>query len=219
MIMQRSTFTGSPIALHGHDRFADRMRRITDSLLDEGALVTTNCRINGGKAPWFALRVWTGREKDVEKALDAMGIRSLVPMRKGPDHRRRGRVIEGAMMPVIHGYVLVQMIASAEYLAGLQGVEHAIDVLGGCERPMRVSDAEINRFNALARGGTYDWERPVALSLRAGEAVWITAGPFCDWKATVITPNRNGRGDVVVSISLMGSEVPVTMPLALLKKL
>ncbi len=101
----------------------------------------------------------------------------------------------------------------------MQGVEHAIDVLGGCERPMRVSDAEINRFNALARGGTYDWERPVALSLRAGEAVSITAGPFCDWKATVITPNRNGRGDVVVSISLMGSEVPVTMPLALLKKL
>ncbi len=44
MIMQRSTFTGSPIALHGHDRFADRMRRITDGLLDEGALVTTNCR-------------------------------------------------------------------------------------------------------------------------------------------------------------------------------
>jgi transcriptional antiterminator NusG len=219
MIMQRSTFTGSPIALHGHDRFDDRMRRITDGLLDEGALVTTNCRINGGKAPWFALRVWTGRERDVEKALDAMGIKSLVPMRKGPDHRRRGRVIEGAMMPVIHGYVLVQMIARAEYLGGLQGVEHVIGVLGGCDRPMRLSDKEISRFNALARNGDYDWERPVTLAVKAGEPVSITAGPFCDRKATVVTPSRNGRGDVVVSIDFMGGQVPVTVPLALLRKL
>lgn len=219
MIMQRSTLTGSPIALQGHDRFADRMRRITDGLLDEGALLTANLRISGGKAPWFALRVWTGREKTVEKSLDAMGVRSLVPMRKGPDLRRRGRVIEGQMMPVIHGYVLVQMMALSEYLAGLLGVEHVIDVLGGCDRPMRLSDKEVSRFNGLANKGNFDWERPVDLVVRAGEPVWITAGPFCDRKATVVTPSKKGRGDVVVSIDFMGGEVPVTVPLALLKKL
>ncbi|MGZ2372586.1 transcription antitermination factor NusG [Sinorhizobium medicae] len=47
----------------------------------------------------------------------------------------------------------------------------------------------------------------------------ITAGPFCDRKATVVTPSKKGRGDVVVSIDFMGGEVPVTVPLALLKKL
>ncbi|MQX77123.1 antitermination protein NusG [Sinorhizobium medicae] len=219
MIMQRSTFTGSPIALQGPDRFADRMRRISDGLLDEGALLTANLRISGGKAPWFALRVWTGREKTVENRLDAIGVRSLVPMRKGPDLRRRGRVIEGQMMPVIHGYVLVQMMALSEYLAGLLGLEHVIDVLGGCERPMRLSDKEVSRFNSLARKGNFDWERPVHLVVRTGDPVWITAGPFCDRKATVVTPSKKGRGDVVVSIDLMGGEVPVTVPLALLKKL
>ncbi len=219
MIMQRRTFTGSPIALQGPDRFADRMRRITDGLLDEGALVTTNWRINGGRAPWFALRVWTGREKIVENSLTTMGVQSLVPMRKGPDLRRRGRIIEGQMMPVIHGYVLVQMVALAEYLAGLLGVEHVIDVLGGCERPMRLSDKEISRFNALARKGDYDWERRVALVVSAGETVWITAGPFCDQKAVVVTPSKKGRGDVVVSIDFLGGAVPVTVPLALIKKL
>ncbi|WP_457663474.1 transcription termination/antitermination protein NusG [Sinorhizobium medicae] len=155
----------------------------------------------------------------MEKSLDAMGVRSLVPMRKGPDLRRRGRVIEGQMMPVIHGYVLVQMMALSEYLAGLLGVEHVIDVLGGCERPMRLSDKEVSRFNGLARKGNFDWERPVHLVVRAGDPVWITAGPFCDRKATVVTPGKKGRGDVVVSIDLMGGEVPVTVPLALLKKL
>ncbi|KQU79828.1 antitermination protein NusG [Ensifer sp. Root31] len=219
MIMQRNVSEGAPIAVYSGERFEERMRRITDCLLDEGAMVTLNCRINGGAAPWFALRVWTGREKAVENMLERMGVRSLVPMRKGPDLRRRHRVIEGTMMPVIHGYVLVQMLPQAEYLAGLQGIEHAIDVLGGCERPMRISDKEVSRFNAMALGGTYDWERPVDLVVTAGEPVWITAGPFNNQKAIVVTPNRKGRGDVVVAIRFMGGEVPVTVPLALLRKL
>lgn len=218
-MMQHRGMVGAPIASQSGDRFDERMRRITDGLLDEGALVTVNCRISGGKVPWFALRVWTGREKSVEKALESVGVRSLVPMRKGPDLRRRHRVIEGAMMPVIHGYVLVQMLQQPEYLAGLQGLEHAIDVLGGCERPMRVSDKEVSRFNALAVDGAYDSERPVDLLVTAGEPVWITAGPFNNQKAIVVTPNRKGRGDVVVAIDFMGGEVPVTVPLALLRKL
>lgn len=218
-MMQHRGITGQPIATRSGDRFEDRMRRITDGLLDEGALVTMNCRISGGKAPWFALRVWTGREKTVENTLEEMGVRSLVPMRKGPDLRRRHRVIEGTMMPVLHGYVLVQMFARAEYLAGLQGVEHAIDVLGGCERALRISDKEVSRFNALADGGTYDFARPVDIVVSAGERVRLTAGPFANFNAVVVTPNRSGRGDVVVSISILGGDVPVTVPLALLQKL
>jgi transcriptional antiterminator NusG len=219
MMMQHKELVGSPIANDGNDGFRERMRRITDSMLDEGALVTLNCRINGGKAPWFALRVWTGREKAVEKTLEEMGIRSIVPMRKGPDYRRRGRIIRGQMVPVIHGYVLVQLLPRPEYLTGLQGVEHAIDVLGGCERPRRLSDAEVNRFNTLACGGEYDFERPADIVVGAGDRVLITAGPFGSLSAEVVTPNRNRRGDVVVSISIMGGQVPVTVPLALLERL
>lgn len=219
MIMQHRGITGQPIATRTGDRFRDRMRRITDSMLDEGALLTMNCRISGGKAPWFALRVWTGREKAVETTLETMGVRSLVPMRKGPDLRRRGRVIEGTMMPVVHGYVLVQMMPIAQYLTGLQGLEHAIDVLGGCESPRRLSDTEVNRFNVLARGGEYDFERPVEIVVRDGDRVLVTGGPFGGLTATVVTPNSKCRGDVVVSSSIMGREVPVTVPLALLQKL
>nr|CAD6412909.1 antitermination protein NusG [Rhizobium sp. Q54] len=218
-MMQHRTMEGVLVAIPKRESFEERMQRITDSLLQEGALVTLNCRINGGRAPWFALRVWTGREKAVENALDGMGIRALVPMRKGPDLRRRGRLIEGPMMPVIHGYVLVQMLPKAEYLAGLQGVEHAIDVLGGCEKPVRLSHAEVSRFNVLAESGNYDAERVVDLVLHAGERVLVTDGPFSGLSANVVTPSRKGRGDVVVSIRIMGGDVPVTVPLAMLRKL
>ncbi|SOC48422.1 transcriptional antiterminator NusG [Rhizobium subbaraonis] len=219
MNMQHKGFLGSPIGLGAGERFADRMKRINEARLDEGALLTMNWRISAANVPWFALRVWTGREKAVETTLDGMGIRCLVPMRKGPDLRRRHRVIEGAMMPVIHGYVLVQMLPFADYLAGLQGVDHAIDVLGGCEKPMRISSAEVSRFNALAQCGAYDWERPVDLSLEQGEQVFITAGPFTGLHAIVATASKKGRGDVVVVIRFMGGEVPLTVPLALLRKL
>lgn len=218
-MMQHRTVVGSPIANFYGDRFEDRMKRISASLLDEIGLVMVNCRMNGGRAPWFALRVWTGKEKAVESSLEQLGICSLVPMRKGPDLRRRHRVIEGTMMPVIHGYVLVQLIAKAEYLAGLLGVEHAISVLGGCDRPMRVREAEVKRFNDLAASGAYDSQRSVAISVRAGERVRLGDGPFRGFGAVVVTPNRKEHGDVVVTVRIMGGEVPMTVPLAMLEKL
>lgn len=219
MNVQHKSFGGQSISARSGERFAERMRRISAAQLDEGALATINCRINAGKAPWFALRVWTGRELAVEKSLMEAGVRSLVPMRKGPDVRRRGRVMEGAMLPVIHGYVLVQMLPVAEYLTGFLGVEHVIDLLGGCDKLRQLSDKEVNGFNALALGGAYDWERPVDIVLTVGEPVFITAGPFSGQRAVVVTPNRNGRGDVVVAVTFMGGDVPVSVPLALLKKL
>jgi transcriptional antiterminator NusG len=219
MNMQHNGFVGHPIAARTGERFAERMRRISAAQLDEGALATVNCRISAGRAPWFALRVWTGRELAVEKSLCEAGLVALVPMRKGPDLRRRHRVIEGAMMPVMHGYVLVQILQVTAYLTGLLGIDHVIDVLGGCDRPKRLSEVEVNRFNALANAGTYDWERPVDIVVTAGERVFITAGPFSGQHAIVASPNRKGRGDVVVAISFMGGEVPVSVPLALLRKL
>lgn len=219
MNMQHDGLIGQPIAKRSGERFADRMRRISVARLDEGALATINCRISAGKVPWFAIRVRTGREQAVENALESMGVTTLVPMRRGPDLRRRHRIIEGSMMPVIHGYVLAQMLPIPDYLSGFLGVEHVVDILGGCDRQVRLSDKEVMRFNKLAQAGAYDWERPVDITLVEGETVFIAAGPFAGQKATIVTPNRKGRGDVVVAIAFMGSEVPASVPLALLRKL
>ena len=219
MNMQHNGFQGRPVANFAGERIADRARRMNESRLDEAALVALNSRINAAETPWFVLRVWTGREQHVEKCLEQVGISALVPLRKGPDLRRRHRIIEGAMMPVVHGYVLVQMLPVAEYLAAIATVDHAIEVLGGYVKPVWIPNVEVSRFNSLAQRGAYDWERPVELVVKAGDEVLITDGHFSGRQAVVTTPNRHKHGDVVVEARLMGRTVPVTVPLAMLEKL
>jgi transcriptional antiterminator NusG len=176
-------------------------------------------RIIHPDSPWFALRVMTGKEVTVQEGLEVLGITSLVPMRKGPDLRRRHRVIPGSLQPVIYGYVLVQSDPAPEILVAFKGLDEVLGVLGGAEKPMRVTVKEISRFKAMAEAGAYDWEKPCGLVVRAGDRVRTTDGPFSGFVASVVTPNGKGRGDVVISVDIFGRETPVTVPLAILEKL
>ena len=211
--MQHRAMDGMAIGVGSGERFEDRMRRVR---LDE--LVTAS-RITHDDSPWFALRVMTGREIDVKIALEDLGVTALVPQRKGKTWERRGRKIEGVMQPVIYGYVLVQSDPSPSILVAFKGVQDVIGVLGGAEKPMRVTGQEINRFKVMAEAGTYDWEKPCGLIVKAGDRVRITGGPFEGMGAAVVTPNSKGKGDVVVTVGILGGEVPMTLPLAMLEKL
>lgn len=211
--MQRNgNMVGMPVGVRSGSGFDESERRMRLGRLGLAA------RIANDDSPWFALRCWTGREEAVDKALSRVGVSSLVPMRKGPDLRRRHRVIEGKLMPVIHGYVLVQMVSEPLFLDAFKGVEHVVEVLGGCLTPRPMSGLEVKHFKDMAATGAYDWEKPCGLILTAGETVLISGGPFHQCNAIVVTPNRKGRGDVVVSVRMLGGEVPVTIPLALLEK-
>jgi transcriptional antiterminator NusG len=205
--------TGVAIATRSRASFDEVEREARLEVLERAS------RIVHSDSPWFALRVMTGREIMVHESLEVLGITSLVPMRKGPDLRRRGRLIEGSMQPVIYGYVLVQSDPHPEILVAFKGVDQVIDVLGGADRPMRVTTQEINRFKAMAEAGTYDWAAPSGLVVQPGDLLRVTAGPFSSLNAVAQTASTKGRGDVVVSVTVFGRETPVTMPLAMLEKL
>jgi transcriptional antiterminator NusG len=102
MMMQHDKFEGKPIASRSGDSFEDKMRRIRIDLLSYAQ------HRAGDDSPWFAARVMSGREIAVKKALDEAHIEACVPMRKGPEYRRRGRVIPATLIPVMTSYVLVR---------------------------------------------------------------------------------------------------------------
>lgn len=212
-MMQHRGLAGVAIATRSRASFDEVEREARLEVLERAS------RIINSDSPWFALRVMTGREIMVHESLEVLGITSLVPMRKGPDLRRRGRLIEGSMQPVIYGYVLVQSDPHPEILVAFKGIDQVIDVLGGADRPMRVTTQEVSRFKAMAENGVYDWAAPSALVVQPGDLLQVTAGPFSSLKAVAQTASSKGKGDVVVSVNVFGRETPVTMPLAMLKKL
>lgn len=209
-MMQPKGLAGTAIGV-GRVSLGERMHREKLKRLEAAARATDEA------SPWFALRCWTGQELAVLEALEALGIHALVPQRRGPDLRRRGRIMPGRLVPVIHGYVLVQIQPSPEALAALDTIRHAIEVLGGCEHPKRLLPEEVERFNTIARSGTYDWQR-VNITFRKGQIVRAKEGLFEGATGEVITARPDGRGDAVVEFDVFGRKVPTNIPLAMLEK-
>ncbi|ARO22931.1 transcription antitermination NusG domain-containing protein [Rhizobium sp. TAL182] len=212
MTMQRDKFEGIPIGVARSESFEYRMRRIRAEMLPAASLRT------GADSPWFAVRVMSGREIAVYEALDEAGIEAVVPMRMGPEYRRRGRKIPASKIPVMTGYVLVRFFASDQAFLAIRGFEHVIDVVGGCMSPHRIPDSEVKRFKALADGGDLNWERPVTVFKR-GEKVRVSDGPFASFSGEIISCRNDGKGDAVVEMHLFSGTVPVLMPLAILEKI
>lgn len=168
-------------------------------------------------ARWICLRVMTGREKAVQKSLEALDIEALVPTRRGKVHHRRGRVIPASDVPVLIGYALVRCVYSTTAMAGLETVEHVIGVLGGWETPVPISEEYVNKYIEKAATGAYDYERP-GIIVRSGEKVRVTEGPFGGIAGIVITAPTDGIGDAVIEITLIGKPVPMLVPLANIEK-
>jgi transcriptional antiterminator NusG len=210
-MMQHNKFDGTAIGEAKGERFEDRMRRIRRE-----SLVAAKLRAKDD-SPWFALRVMSGREKTVQQSLDDEKIEAIVPMRKGPEIRRRHRVLPPQMLPVMSSYVLVRCMPSDEAFVGFLGVEHVNGMLGGCLNPHTIAAEEVNRFKAMADEGQYDWEKPVT-SFKMGAIVRVTEGPFAGFCGKIVTCRSDGRGDAVVEMTMFSGVTPALIPLAILEK-
>ncbi|MUZ65320.1 transcription termination/antitermination protein NusG [Agrobacterium vitis] len=166
-------------------------------------------------ARWVCLRVMTGHEKAVERKLDGANIEALVPTRKGPELRRRGRIIPAIDLPVLIGYVLIRCVLSDVAMAGLKTVEHVIGVLGGWQTPMPIGDDFVNRYKDKALSGGYDYGRP-GIVVRKDQVVKINDGPFAGFSGAVVSCPSGPIGDAVVELDFMGRITPVLVPLAIL---
>jgi len=211
MTMRHNRFDGTPVAVGSGERFEDRMRRISAGLLRAATLRADD------NSPWFVIRVMSGREIPVNNALDDAGIEALVPMRMGPEYRRRHRVMPARLIPVITGYVLVRFLESDEAFLGISGLDHVIGVLGGYLNPQRVSHFEVNRFKALAEQGALDWERQTVV-FRVGETVRVKDGPFAAFTGRIVSCRADGKGDAVVELTVFGGLTPVLTPLAIIER-
>ena len=195
------------------EKFEDRMRRIRMAGRAVLGLALPD------DAPWYVLCVQTGRERETGEAVRECGAEVLVPMRKGKQRKRRGRILPAVDEVLMVGYVLVRTAGTAEAMSGLMSFERVVGVLGGWEHPFPVSTGRVQDLIGKASGGRYDWDRECSITVRAGELVRISEGLFGGNNAVVITPNGQGKGDVVVEVEMFGQKTPVIFPLVMLEKL
>ncbi|KNY18223.1 hypothetical protein AKG11_03535 [Shinella sp. SUS2] len=211
MNMQHRSLSGVFLDALGDVRYDDRFRDIAEDNLRAATLRARS------DSRWFVLRVAYGRETSVEKSLVAIGIEAMVPVRKGPEYRRRGRIIPPSLLPVMTGYVLVRCLHSHEAMLGLKAVEHVVDVLGTCERPHMIPNDEAVGFMERALAGDFDWGKPAGF-FKAGMKVRFQSGPFARMKGIIISCREDGKGDAVIEVDMFGSRLPVLAPLAFLEK-
>lgn len=168
-------------------------------------------------SPWFAFKVMPGRELSVENELKRHGIECLVPMRKGREIRRRGRLVLPTI-PVMIGYVLVRFEPSIDAFIGVCGVEHVDRIVGGMVSPRSISHSEVKQFEERSRNGWFDWAQRTP-NLKVHVHVIVTHGPFKGAKGKIVSSRSDGLGDAVVEFFSEHDVPPALLPLAILEKL
>ncbi|MBB4574405.1 transcription termination/antitermination protein NusG [Rhizobium lentis] len=197
---------------------ANRLRIDHLNMASRGTVIRLGRDPEVPKAGWFCLRVTTGREKAVEKVLNASDVESLVVMTNECKVVKRGRVCIIPPRPVILGYVLVHCCPIAQAMMGLLHVKDVIDVVGGAIRPYRADADSISRFKKMAEDGKYDASARKEYKFELKERVRITEGPFASFPG-IIGLIDDEKGYVSLDVDIFGRPTPVQLMLDQIEKM
>ena len=167
---------------------------------------------------WYALRVSYSRELKVQAHLQAMGVRTFVPM-MWKKIELAGQV-EKKLVPAINNLCFVYWTKSEidEYIKGFgekSPVHYYWDTIEG--RPLKVSDSAMKDFIAVASMIDEDlvYLRDINGKLREGEKVIVKGGPFKGVHGTVVRVRKSRR--IMVEIPGMLAVASAYVPLNDLK--
>lgn len=161
---------------------------------------------------WYAVRVATGREGAMERALASRGFDIVLPMR--PFRKRRARACKGrerAEIPLIPGYLFVRLGPASDW-AGLCAFRNVFGVVGMAGAPRPISAERIERLREI--GAKLDFASPIrpteadlAAAIRDGGRVEVLDGPYA---GTIVTEPKfyaRSKGSVaLIEIDIFGSK-------------
>lgn len=164
---------------------------------------------------WYILHVYSGFEQKVidgirdeaaRRGLDAQFSELVVPAEQVEEVRRNKRIqVERKFFP---GYVLVKMKLSDEAWSLVKNIPRVTGFLGGCSKPMAISEAEAQRTLAQMQESV-DKPRP-SIQFSIGEQIRVKDGPFASFNGTVETIDEES-GKIRVSVSIFGRATPVEL--------
>lgn len=178
---------------------------------------------------WYAVHTYVGQEDRVEdnlikraKAYGMYGLKIfqvLQPTEEAVELKEGGKkeTVKRKMFP---GYVFVQMDIEDEHSPGelgeswevVRGTPGVTGFVGTTTRPVPLSPEEVQRL--LASVGVAAKAAEVAprvkVSVKEGDMVRVTSGPFADFSGVVSEVNVP-QAKVKVLVSIFGRETPVEL--------
>lgn len=170
---------------------------------------------------WFVIHTYSGYEERVKKNLeqrikfmDSSGEISqvVVPIEEEIEVKNGRR--QTVTRKILPGYVLVRMKMSDQSWNIVRNTPGVTGFVGSGSKPVALREEEVGQILKQMEA-----EAPkVKVSLRKGQSVRVTDGPFIDFVGIVDEVNVV-KGKVKVLLSLFGHETPVELDILQVEKL
>lgn len=155
--------------------------------------------------PWFALQVWTRKERGVTAHLEGQGYECFLPLYKS--QRQWSDRLKEVDQPLFPGYLFCRFdFQNRRPLVITPGV---IRIVGMSDRPMQVEDHEIEAIQVALASGLPSQPWPY---LEVGERVRVNYGSLSGLEG--ILTSFKGTHRVVLSVSLLQRSVAMEVDLA-----
>ena len=172
---------------------------------------------------WYAVQVYSGFEKSVQRALEERVSRStlqdkfgqiLVPVEEVVEMKGGQKTIsERKLYP---GYLLVQMDMEDDTWHLVRGVPRVSAFIGGTAlKPTTIKDAEVDII--LHRMDESKSNPTQKLTFEKGEMVRVIDGPFKDFSGAVEDVNYE-KNKLRVSVVIFGRATPVELDFSQIEK-
>ena len=168
-------------------------------------LVNAPLQTQAPRLPWFALQVWTRKERLVSTHLEGQGYECFLPLYKS--RRPWSDRVKELDQPLFPGYLFCRFnFQSRRPLVITPGV---IRVVGMAERPMPVEEHEIEAIQLALASGLRSQPWPY---LEVGERVRVNYGSLRGLEGFL--SSFKGTHRVVLSVSLLQRSVALEVDLA-----
>jgi transcriptional antiterminator RfaH len=153
---------------------------------------------------WFVVHTQPRREALAIEHLNRQEFGTFCPMfRRTVRHARKRTTVLSALFP---NYVFVQFDPAWDRWRCINGTRGVVRLISHRDAPSAVPEGVVEALQRRMRAdGVMDW----TTTLKEGEAVKVTDGPFADLVGTLERLDASGR--VRVLLDLLGRSVSVMM--------
>jgi transcriptional antiterminator NusG len=175
---------------------------------------------------WYAIHTYSGYENKVrthlEARIESLHLKDLifqvvVPMENEVEVKNgQRRTVARKVYP---GYVLVDMILTAETWHAVRNTPGVTGFVGAQNEPAPLSDADLPYIlrGTPAKPGEEEKAKP-RIAYTVGQSVKVIGGPFADFIGTVSEVDAE-KQKVTVLVSFFGRETPVQLDFLQVEKM